>query len=45
MKALSMPKLESQAAQRATRLQTESEKALTVKVNNIFMWTDSTTVM
>ena len=44
MKALSIPKLELQAALLATRLK-EMLKALTFKVTDIFMWTDSTTVL
>ena len=45
MKALSIPKLELQAALLATRLKEEILKGLTFKVTDIFMWTDSTTVL
>ena len=45
MKALSIPKLGLQAALLATRLKEEILKGLTFKVTNIFMWTDSTTVL
>ena len=45
MKMLSIPKLELQAALLATRLKEEILKALTFKVSNVFMWTDSTTVL
>ena len=45
MKALSIPKLELQAALFATRLKEEILKDLTFKVTDIFMWTDSTTVL
>ena len=45
MKMLSIPKLELQAALLATRLKEEILKALTFKVSNVFIWTDSTTVL
>ncbi|XP_063727512.1 uncharacterized protein LOC134855063 [Symsagittifera roscoffensis] len=45
MKALSIPKLELQAALLATRLKEDVLKALTIPVSNTFMWTDSTTVL
>ena len=45
MKALSIPKLELQAALLATRLKQEILKGLTFKVTDIFMWTDSTNVL
>ena len=45
MKALSIPKLELQAALLATRLKEEILKGLTFKVTDIFMWTDSTIVL
>ena len=45
MKALSIPKLELHAALLATRLKEEILKGLTFKVTDIFMWTDSTTVL
>ena len=45
MKALSIPKLELQAALLATRLKEEILKGLTFKVTDIFMWTDSTTFL
>ena len=45
MKALSIPKLELQAALLATRLKEEILKGPTFKVTDIFMWTDITTVL
>ena len=45
MKTLTVPKLELQAALLAARLREEICKALTVPVQNTFMWTDSTTVL
>ena len=45
MEALSIPKLELQAALLATRLKEEILKGLTFKGTDIFMWTDSTTVL
>ena len=45
MKALSFPKLELQVALLATRLKEEILKGLTLKVTDIFMWTDSTSVL
>ena len=43
MKALSIPKLELQAALLATRLKDDILTALTVSINHIYMWTDRTT--
>ena len=45
MKALTIPKLELQALLLAARLRKEIENALTVRVDNTFMWTDSSTVL
>ena len=45
MKALSIPKLELQAALLATRLKDDILTALTVSVNHVYMWTDKTTVL
>ena len=45
MKALSIPKLELQAALLATRLKEDNLNALTIPVSNTLMWTDSTTVL
>ena len=45
MNALSIPKLELQAALLATRLKEEILKGLTFKVTDIFMWTDNTTAL
>ena len=45
MKALTIPKLELQAALSATRLKDEIQLALAVPVERTFMWTDSTTVL
>ena len=45
IEALSIPMLELQAALLATRLKGEILKGLTFKVTDIFMWTDSTTVL
>ena len=45
MKALSMPKLELQAALLATRLKNDILTALTVNIYHVYMWTDSTTVL
>ena len=45
MKALSIPKLELQASLLAARLRKEIENALTIRVDNFLMWTDSTTVL
>ena len=45
MKALTIPKLKLQASLLAARLRKEIENALTVRVDNTFMWTDSTTVL
>ena len=45
MKALTISKLELQASLLAARLRKEIENALTVRVDNTFLWTDSTTVL
>ena len=47
MKALSIPKLEHKDAllKIATRLKVEIVNALTVKVRDIFMWTDNNAVL
>ena len=45
MKVMTVPKLELQAALLAARLKREITQALTVPVNQVFMWTDSTTVL
>ena len=45
MKWLSIPKLEFQAALLATRLKNDILTALTVSINHVYMWTDSTTVL
>ena len=45
MKTLSITKLEHQAALLAIRLKEEILKDLIFKVTDIFMWTDSTTVL
>ena len=45
MKALSIPKLELQAALLATRLEEEICKALTISINHVFKYIDSTTVL
>ena len=45
MKALSIPKLELQAALLATRLKDDILKALTGKINHVYMWTDSTKLL
>ena len=45
MKALSIPKLELQAALLATHLKEAILKVLTIPVSNTFMWIDSTTVL
>ena len=45
MKALTIPKLELQASLLAARLRKEIQNALTLKIDKIFMWTDSTTVL
>ena len=42
---MTVPKLELPAALLATRLKREITQALTVTVNQVFMWTDSTTVL
>ena len=45
MKVMAVPKLELQAALLAARLKREIIQALTVTVNQVFMWTDSTTIL
>ena len=45
MKVMTVPKLELQAALLAARLKNEIIQALTVTVNQVFMWADSTTVL
>ena len=45
LKALSTPKLEFQAALLATRLKDDTLTALTVCINHVYTWTDSTTVL
>ena len=45
MKALSIPKLEIEAALLATRLKDDILTALTVSNNHVYMWTDSTRVL
>ena len=45
MKALTIPKLELQAALLAARLRNEVQRALTLQIDRTFKWTDSTTVL
>ena len=45
MKAMTVPKLEIQTALLAARLKREICRALTVTVDKVFMWTDSTIVL
>ena len=45
MKVMTVPKLELQAALLAARMKNEITQALTVTVNQLFMWTDRTTVL
>ena len=45
MKVMTIPKLELQAALVAAGLKQDICRALTVHVNKVFMWTDSTTVL
>ena len=45
MKVMTVPKLELQAALLAARLKQDICQALKVKVNRVFMWNDSTTVL
>ena len=45
MKVMTVPKLELQAALLAARLKREICQALTVTVDKVFMWTDSTIVL
>ena len=44
MKALSIPKLELQAALLATRPKYDIQTAPTVSINHVYMWTEKTTV-
>ena len=43
MKSLSIPKLELQDALLAKRLKDDIMTALTVDINHVYMWRDSTT--
>ena len=45
MKALTVPKLELQAALLAARLRAEVLRALSLKIDRTFMWSDSSTVL
>ena len=45
MKMLSIPKLDLQAALLASRLKDDIEKALTLSISKVFMWTERTTVL
>ena len=45
MKVMTVPKLEFQAALLAARLKREITQTLTATVNQVFMWTDSMTVL
>ena len=45
MKALTIPKLELQASLLASTLKNEVQRALTIKIDKVFMWTVSTTVL
>ena len=45
MKALTVPKLELQAALFAARLRDENLRALSLTIDKTFMWTDSSTVL
>ena len=45
MKALTIRKLELQAALLSARLRNEVQRALTLQIEKTFMWTDSTTVL
>ena len=45
MKVMTIPKLELQAAFLAARLKQDICRALTVHVNKVYLWTDSTTVL
>ena len=45
MKVLFIPKLELQASLLLTRLKDDILKAPTVKTNQVYMWTDNTTVL
>ena len=42
-KALTIPKLELQSSLLAARLRKDIKTALTIKIDTIFLWTDSTT--
>ena len=45
MKVTTVPKLELQAALLAARLKIDICRSLTVTVNRVFMWSDSTAVL
>ena len=45
MKALTIPKLDLQASLLASRLRKEVQRALTMEIDKVFMWTLSTTVL
>ena len=45
LKVLTVPKLDFQAALLASRLREEICEALTIQIQRMFMWTDSTTVL
>ena len=45
IKAISIPKLELQASLLATRLKIDIMKALSIPINDVFMWNDSTTAL
>ena len=45
MKSLTIPKLELQAAQLASRLKRHVEAALTLAIEKVYMWSDSSTVL
>ena len=45
IKALSIPKLEHQAALLTTRLKKDAMTARTVRINHVYIWTDSTRVL
>ena len=44
MKLLTIPKLELQAALRASRLKRFVEDSVTISINKVSLWTDDTTV-
>ena len=45
MKALTIPKLELQAALLSAKLRNKVQRALTLQIEKTFLWTDSTTVL